>query len=666
MDASGTEHDPALRARRRRWWWAVPGVPSAAVLLLALFWNWDWFVPLVNAQASAALGRRVSVRHLHVRLGRRTTAVVDDVVVANPPNFAPDPPLARVAHLTVTADVMAYLRQGRVVLPFIGVEQPVVAATVLRNGDSNAVVKPPERKAKAGPAPEIGTLRIIGGAARLTDARHGTDVTARIDTQAAKGGRPETIVATAEGSYAGQRVTAAFTGGAVLTLRDASQPYPIDLEMRNGPTRLTVKGTVSDPAHLKGSDVRVTMTGTDMSLLFPLTGIPFPRTPPFSLAGRLDYEKPRVKLRDFEGRVGSSDLRGTITEDPGAQGKPDVTMDLASRRLDLTDLGGLIGTTPGRQGTPGQTVAQKRELAKTEAKSTLLPDTPISMPKLNAANLHVTFHGEHIINKYVPFDDIGMRLDLVDGRIEVHKLDLRVGQGHIVGTIALAPATASAVRTDADIRFQRVDLTRILEATHLFRGRGTIGGQVKLAGTGRSLADIMAHGDGGATLALLGGGNLSALLVDLSGLQFGNALLSALGVPDRATIQCFVADLPVRGGVMRTRALLLDTDEGRVTGEGSVDFRDQTMDMSLTTRSMHFSVGSLPGPIEISGKLGAPSIRPGAEVAARAGAAGVLGVLLTPLGALLPTVQFGVGEDNACTRALQAGGAPSRAGGQRR
>jgi hypothetical protein len=39
-------------------------------------------------------------------------------------------------------------------------------------------------------------------------------------------------------------------------------------------------------------------------------------------------------------------------------------------------------------------------------------------------------------------------------------------------------------------------------------------------------------------------------------------------------------------------------------------------------------------------------------VGARAGAAAGLGVVLTPLGALLPTIQFGVGDDNACTQAI--------------
>jgi uncharacterized protein involved in outer membrane biogenesis len=162
---------------------------------------------------------------------------------------------------------------------------------------------------------------------------------------------------------------------------------------------------------------------------------------------------------------------------------------------------------------------------------------------------------------------------------------------------------------------------------------------------------MMAQGNGEVKLILLGGGNVSALLVDITGLEFGNALLSALGVPNRATLQCFVTDLPLNQGILSTKAFLMDTTEGRVTGKGTLDFRDQMLDFSLTTRSKHFSIGSLPGPINVTGPLGDPSIRPGAEVVARAGAATGLGILLTPLGALLPTIQFGVGNDNACTRA---------------
>ena len=82
--------------RRRRIWPFILGVFVLAAVLVVLLWDWDWFIPFVDARASAALGRRVSIEHLHVRLGRRTTIVADSVKVANPDGFAQTAPLAHV------------------------------------------------------------------------------------------------------------------------------------------------------------------------------------------------------------------------------------------------------------------------------------------------------------------------------------------------------------------------------------------------------------------------------------------------------------------------------------------------------------------------------------------------------------------------------------------
>ena len=63
----------------------------------------------------------------------------------------------------------------------------------------------------------------------------------------------------------------------------------------------------------------------------------------------------------------------------------------------------------------------------------------------------------------------------------------------------------------------------------------------------------MANGNGEVKMAMAGG-DLSAVLVDLTGLQFGNALLSALGVPNKTPVQCFVGDLALQARRPRFQA----------------------------------------------------------------------------------------------------------------
>jgi uncharacterized protein involved in outer membrane biogenesis len=150
------------------------------------------------------------------------------------------------------------------------------------------------------------------------------------------------------------------------------------------------------------------------------------------------------------------------------------------------------------------------------------------------------------------------------------------------------------------------------------------------------------------------GGDISALLVDLSGLEFGNALMSALGIPNKAQLRCLVTDFVLQHGDLRAKTMLLDTSEADVFGTGGLNLRNEKLDFRLRTDAKHFSIGTLKTDILIDGTLKDPSIAPAAgELAARAGAAVALGVLLTPLGALLPTIQLGTGPDNDCAPALQ-------------
>jgi hypothetical protein len=86
----------------RRLAWA--GVPALLLAILVAVWNWDWFIPIVQSRASAALGRTVTISHLHLRLGRVVQVVADDVVVANPPDWpSGDPPFVAIHVLTIQA-----------------------------------------------------------------------------------------------------------------------------------------------------------------------------------------------------------------------------------------------------------------------------------------------------------------------------------------------------------------------------------------------------------------------------------------------------------------------------------------------------------------------------------------------------------------------------------
>jgi uncharacterized protein involved in outer membrane biogenesis len=608
-----------------------------------VFWNWDWFIPIVQSRASAALGRPVTIGHLHVRLGRVVQVTADDVVVANPPEWpSGDPAFVSIRALTVQADAWGYMHGNGLVLPLIGLDTPAILVAETSDGTANF------RLATGGggggePPVKIGNLEISGGDVHIVMPKLKANFNAKVDTQG--DGNDARIVVDAKGTYAAQPITGRLIGGALLSLRDAQNPWPVDLNVENGPTRVALKGTLRDPLAFKGANVRLQFSGPNMGLLEPLVGFPIPKTAAYQIAGKLDLDGlSKIRFEDFEGRLGNSDIGGTIQEEPiGGKGKPDVTLDLHSKRVDLADLSGFIGGTPGRANTANATPQEREAAAKATASPKLFPDTPISIPRLDWADIHLRYRGAHIEGRDVPLDNLTVVADIVDGRISVHPISFGIGKGKLSADVDLTPVSGKDVHAKVDLRMQNLDVSRLMEATHAFQGAGSISGVGALDATGNSLASLMANGNGEVKMAMAGG-DLSAVLIDLTGLQFGKALLSALGVPNQTQVQCFVTDLGLERGLLDFKAMTLDTGEAITNVSGNVSLAKETVDLSLKTDSKHFSILSLPTRINIGGTFKDPSIRPGAQVAARAGAAVGLGILFAPL-AILPTIQFGTSEE---------------------
>ncbi len=644
------------RAERRPAWRRIAwiGIPLLLLVLLVAFWNWDWFVPLVDARASAAIGRKVTITHLHVRLGRVVRVTTEGVTVANPPDWAAeDPPFVSIKTLTVEADALAYIRGQGLVLPLIGLDG--AHALVAETADGTANFRLSTGGSSSGGTTKIGDLRISDSDVRVQIPKLKADFNAQIETQDT--GPDAKIVVDAKGTYSAQPITAKLVGGALLSLRDSNHPWPVELNVANGPTKVALQGTLLDPVAFKGADLRLRFSGPDMALLEPLVGFPIPKTPAYQIAGKLDLDGfDKITFNDFQGRLGNSDIAGTIEERPGAveskgKSKPDVTMDLRSKRVDLTDLSGFIGGAPGRTATT--TPHQREDAPKANANTKLLPDTPISIPRLDWADIHLRYRGAHIEGRNMPLDDVVVALEVVGGRITLHPISFGIGKGHLAANVDLTPVSGKNVRAKVDLRLQNLDVARMMAATHTFEGAGSVSGIGALDATGNSLASLLGNGNGEVKMAMAGG-DLSAVLIDLTGLHFGNALLSALGVPNKTQVQCFIGDLGLERGVLDFKAMTLQTGEGITNVGGNLDLSKETIDLALKTDARHFSIGSLPTRINIGGTFKDPSIRPGAEVAARAGAAAGLGVLFVPL-AILPTIQFGTSEadDERCGQLLQ-------------
>ncbi|ABS64898.1 AsmA family protein [Parvibaculum lavamentivorans DS-1] len=626
---------------------AVFAVLAVIAVVLFIFWDWNWFRPMVEARVSAAAGREVRIGHFDVDLSFTPRAVLDDVTIENPSGFGEEEPLGSIERLSVSLRAGPALR-GRIVIPEIRLVKPVgnlrSNSEGVRNWDFGT-----SSSGEGGAMPEIGELIIEEGSVRFADPELQADFTTLIHTEEADG--EAMLVATTEGTYNGAPVEARFRGGALLTLRETERPYPVHLQAKNGDTHISLEGTLVNPLEFAGAQLALELEGKSLDHLEPIILIPLVSTPPYRLEGRLDYAEGRIRFNDFSGRVGQSDLSGDFAVDPGEE-RPQITADLRSKRVLLADLGGFIGAAPGEVSQqPDMSEEQQAEHARSEASPRLLPDEPFEIPDIRAADFDVRYEATRIEGDNMPLDNLVTVLKIENGKVTLEPLNFGVGQGEISSNIML-DAREDPMHVTADIDFRRVDLSRVMDATGVFEGTGTIGGRAVLETRGNSIASMLGSGDGELRL-FMAGGDMSALLVDLAGLDIGNSILSLLGLPDRTAIRCMVSDFKLEDGQLLTRALYVDTEKANIVGEGAIDLGEETIDYQITTEPKQPSIGAVAAPINIEGRLKDPAIGPDAEaLAARAGTATILGVLLTPLAALLPTIQLGLGEDNECVESV--------------
>ncbi len=617
-------------------------LPLLVLVLLIVFWDWNWFRPLVERQASQALGRPVSLARFDVKPGWFTTLHLNGLTVSNPDTVPADkPPLAYVEHLALQFGLRE-LFDRRLLILHLDVDQPTATLLADSSGQRNWQLTLPERKAKSDAKPwqlQIDTLNIRDGKFSIVDPALKVDVAGTVSTLASTTAEPQLRV-DARGRYDGKPVKARFTGGSVLRLRDASDPYPVDFVADSERTQVRLKGTLLDPLHFGGARLRLHLEGPNLSTLGRFARLPLPNTPPYRLDGRLDYRAGSVLFQDFAGLMGESDLAGDVSVRL-QQPRPRMEGKVHSKQVRLADLSGLIG------GDPNSTPA-----TAPGGDGRLLPDTPINLPRLQQADVALDYRADSIQGEKLPFDRLAFKLTLDDGVLRASPADFGIGEGALRFYATLDPR-GQQLALDGRAELRRVDISRLLARTS-YKGSGRIGGFAALKSKGRSAAELMGQGDGELKLAMAGG-DFSALLLDLSGLDFGNALLSAIGIGSRTEVRCLVGDFQLVQGKLDTRSFILDTGNTNLLLDGGANMQDETLALRIRTQPKRANIGRLKAPIHIGGTFANPRIRPDfVDIGARTAAAVALGTLLTPLAALLPTLQLSPGEDRDCQSLLAA------------
>lgn len=644
-----------------KWVGIVFACLAAAIVVVVLVWDWNWFKDRVAAAGSEATGRNFAIDgDISVDLGWTSSVRVEGIRLSNA-DWAKDPDMVRIAAVDFDIEISELLR-GRVVLPHLRLTKPEIRLERADDGTANWEMAPSTGAAAVEATvpddrtefPVIGRLRIDDGTLGYAAPADQIALEARVATAIGEGGEgSEEVRLEGDGSFAKAPFKLRLRAGSLLALRESDRPYPIDLYAKIGRTTIKAVGTAADPLTLAGPDFRLSVEGADMADLFPIFRIPLPETPAYAISGHLVKPEDTWRFEDFKGKMGDSDLSGTLAYTPREK-RPYIEANVVSERLDFADLAGFVGADPEADRKKPGKQEQRAKPAQRAKPGRVLPDMPVDLARLRAADMDVRFRGSRIRYPALPIDSLDVQVKLQDGRLTLEPLKFGIAKGSAAGNLVL-DGRRDVPRVATNLTLRKLDLKRFFGGEHAAVTAGEFAGKINLTGSGKSVAEILGNADG-LVVATMAGGRFSRLLVELSGIDVAEAL-PLFGSDDAVEIRCVVADFDAKNGTLQSRALVFDTTDTLVDAYATIDLKTEALNIKAMAHPKDPSPFAGRTPITVGGTFADPSvgIDPSGLIA-RGAAAVALGALLTPLAAIIPFVELGLGEDSDCGALLARAG----------
>ncbi|WP_337018642.1 AsmA family protein [Leclercia sp. AS011] len=649
------------------------------IVVIATF-DWNRLKPTINQKVSTELNRPFAIRgDLGVVWERQKGETgwrswipwphvhADDVMLGNPPDI-PEITMVHLPRVEATLAPLALLTKT-VYLPWIKLQKPDARLIRLSEKTNNWTFDFAESKDKEAAAkPSSWSFRLDNilfdrGRVAIDDAVSKANLEIFVDplgkalpfseVTGTKGKEEKSKVGDyvfglkAEGRYNNQPLKGSGKIGGMLALRGEGTPFPVQADFRSGNTRVAFVGTVSDPMKMGGVDLRLKFSGDSLGELYELTGVLLPDTPPFEtdghLVAKIDPEKSSVyDYRDFNGRIGDSDIHGSLTYSTGKP-RPKLEGDMESRQLRLADLGPLIGVDSGK-GTKAQKV---RKQAPPSGK--VLPNDRFETDKWDVMDADVRFKGRRIEHgSSLPLSDLSTHIILKNADLQLKPLKFGMAGGTISANIKLE-GDKKPMHGQAEIQARRLKLKQLMPDVELMQKTlGEMNGDATIRGVGNSVAALLGNGNGNLKL-LMNDGLVSRNLMEILGLNVGNFLVGQIFGDDEVRVNCAAANIDLVNGVARPQIFAFDTENAVINITGTASMASEQLDLTINPESKGIRIVTLRSPLYVRGSFKDPDagVKAGPLIA-RGAVAAALATLVTPAAALLALISPSEGQANQC------------------
>lgn len=534
-----------------------------------------WFAlqtDLARHRAEAAVERATGhalriAGAVHITPSLVPTLAVDDVALLNPPGFS-RPALAHARRVEARVALLPLLR-GRVEVRNVRVFGLDAKLEVNAAGQRNWQ-RPPAPPPAAAPPPSerrrftLALRRVELANAALVWSSPGHAFQVNLPDLTADLGQTGAPLA----------VAATVISGAAATAR--------------------LQATLADPETPRGLDALLSVQVPDLAALLP-------GAPPLhdvTLTAHLadpDGLEHGIAIRDLTASFPQGDIAGDLTA--SWQPRPVLRGNLRSKRLDAD---ALLATLRERSPAPVPAAAPPSPpSAPAPARKRLIPDTPVPVAGLRAADAELTYGADALRLGRTEFHAVQVGIHLANGALRLDPVTATSPAGPLQARAAL-DAGAAPPRLSLALVTPSLDLGVLMPGA-----AGAVSINADLNGQGATWRAIAAALGGDADLTAVDG------QLDLGKLGALSEVLRRAGVPaalsGEASLRCLALRAAASSGTATLDPLVLDAGRLALNGTGQVNLGDESLDLHLRA-TVRAGPANAAIPVHVTGTLAEPKV----------------------------------------------------------
>jgi uncharacterized protein involved in outer membrane biogenesis len=373
-----------------------------------------------------------------------------------------------------------------------------------------------------------------------------------------------------------------------------------------------VVGTIDGPEKTKIYKFNSEFTASDLKVIGDLFGKNFIGSGTISGKGELNGDKTSGSYKGNI-QIGKTDIKTNLNLKFDKE-RPSLSGTLFSPNMYLGDF-------------DLQTIGRKEDQKDSSIiENMFLISNYIPIDSLGSVDLSLKIDIDKVTGTDFEIDTVDANVSLDDRLLKIEPLKVKFEGG------SLKLETVINARDDIEVIY-KLDANDV-PVERLFAQfntpvdfNGTVNMLVDLQTRGDRLEDIAENLNGTYKLVLENGEiqtqNADFFMFDLFGMFVG----SFASKEDFTKITCAVASLDINNGIAETQALQWDTPTMKIAGTGTIDLKNETLDLIMVPDKKKLVGGVIVTPIKISGPIRDPEI----EILSKGGAlGGIAGAALLP------------------------------------